>query len=131
MLNMARVLFSRTSRLVTHSFVCVCVFPLCQVVIYGEENSFNLITVLYISDLHFASSLLISACGFILPVSLCLGTRASSSQRCRAVLLYLNKSFLLQLGFFFFFFPSIPRHYELFAVQSTLIFHSPGKTVDE
>lgn len=27
--------------------------------------------------------------------------------------------------------PSIPRHYELFAVQSTLISHSPGKAVDE
>lgn len=93
----------------------------------SEKNSFNQITGVCISDLHFASSLSITACGFILPVSLCLGARASSSLRCRAVLLYLNKSILLQLSFF----PSIPRHYELFAVQSTLIFHSPGKAVDE
>lgn len=75
----------------------------------------------------YASSLSIIACGLILPVSLCLGALASLSPPCRAVLLYLNKSILLQLGFF----SSIPRHYELFAVQSTLIFHSPGKAVDE
>lgn len=67
---------------------------------------------------------------------LCFHTASQSLSGCSSLLLAALQSHVIVLKQINsvaveLFFPSIPRHYELFAVQSTLIFHSPGKAVDE